>query len=72
MYAAELTVELPRRALVSVSYTLLDILFICILTCDDNTFPCQFGDQGRILSLTLTFVPPIDRLSYHGECSLAY
>ena len=70
--AAELTVELPRRALVSVSYTLLDILFICILTCDGNTFPCQFVDEGRILSLTLIFVPPADRLIYHGECSLAY
>ena len=70
--AADLTFDLPRKALVSASYTLLDILFICILSCDCNTFPCQFVDEGRILSLALTLVPPLDRLSYHGECNLAY
>ena len=54
--AAELSVELPRRAPVSVSYTLLDVLFICILNCNDSTFPCQFVDEGRILSLPLILV----------------
>ena len=70
--AAELSADLSRRAPVSVSYTLLDVLFICILCHDDNAFPCHFVDQGRILSLPLIFVPQIDRLSYHGECCLAY
>ena len=70
--AADLTFDLPRNALVSASYTLLDILFICILSCDCNTFPCQFFDEGHILSLSLKLVPPLDRLSYHGECNLAY
>ena len=70
--AADLTFDLPRNALVSASYTLLDILFICILSCDCNTFPCQFFDEGQILCLSLKLVPLLDRLSYHGECNLAY
>ena len=46
--ADELSVELPRRAPVSVSYTLLDVLFICILCkCnDDSSFPCHFVDEA--------------------------
>ena len=70
--AADLSVELPRRAPVSASYTLLDVLLICILNHDDNTFPFHFVDEGRILSLPLIFAPQIDRLGYQGECSLAY
>ena len=30
----DLTFDLPRNAPVSVSYTLLDVLFVCILSCD--------------------------------------
>ena len=58
--AADLTFDLPRNAPVSVSYTLLD------------TFPCQFFDEGHILCLSLKLVPPLEKLSYHGECNLAY
>ena len=36
--AADLSVELPRRAPVSVSYSLLDILFICLVM-NDEFFP---------------------------------
>ena len=68
----DLTFDLPRNALVSVSYTLLDVLFVCILSCDFHTFPCQFVDGGLILCLGLKLVPPIEKLSYHGECNLAY
>ena len=39
--AADLTFDLPRNAPVSASYTLSDVLSVCILSCDFNTFPCQ-------------------------------
>ena len=68
----DLTFDLPRNAPVSVSYTLLDVLFACILSCDFHSFPCQFVDGGLILTLGLKLVPPLERLSYHGECNLAY
>ena len=45
----DLTFDLPRNAPVSVSYTVLDVLFVCILSCDFHTFPCQFVDGGLIL-----------------------
>ena len=35
-------------------------------------YPCQFVDGGLILSLDLKFIQPIERVSYHGECNLAY
>ena len=68
----ELSFDLPRNAPVSISYTLLDLVFVCILSCDYQSFPCQFDDGGLILSLDLKLVPPIERLSYRGECTLAY
>ena len=68
----DLSFDLPRNAPVSVSYTFLDILFVCILSCDHQSFPCQFVDGGLILTLVLKLVPPMERLSYHGECHLAY
>ena len=43
----DLTFDLPRNAPVSASYTLLDVLFVCILSCDFNTFPCQFPKALR-------------------------
>ena len=70
--AADLSVELPRRVPVSVSYSLLDILFICMVLNDDNSFPFVFNDDSKILSLTLVSVLQIDRLGYQGECSLSY
>ena len=60
----DLTFDLPRNAPVSVSYTLLDVLFVCILSCDFHSFPCQFVDGGLILTLGLKLVPPIERLSW--------
>ena len=69
--AADLSVELPRRVHVSVPYSLLDVLFICLVMNDDNSFPFMFDDEGRILSLTL-LVPTTDRLGYQGECRLSY
>ena len=68
----DLTFDLPRNAPVSVAYTLLDVLFVCVLSCDYDLFPCQFVDGGLILTLCLKLAPPMERLSYHGECSLAY
>ena len=70
--AGDLTFDLPRNAPVSVAYTLLDVLFVCILSYDFHSYPCQFVDGGLILSLDLKFVQPMERLSYHGECNLAY
>ena len=70
--AADLTFDLPRNAPVSASYALLDVLFVCILSCDFNAFPCQFFDEGHILCLSLKLVPPLEKLSYHDECNLAY
>ena len=64
--------DLPRNAPVSVGYTLLDVLFVCVLSCDYDLYPCQFVDGGLILTLCLKLVPPMERLSYHGECNLAY
>ena len=61
----DLTFDLPRNAPVSVAYTLLDVLFVCILSCDYNSFP----DGGLILTLCLKLVPPMERLSYHGQLS---
>ena len=51
--AADLSVELPRQVHVSVPYSLLDVLFICLVMNDDNSFRFMFDDEGRILSLTL-------------------
>ena len=62
--AGDLTFDLPRNAPVSV-YTLLDVLFVCILSYDFHSYPCQFVDGGLILSLDLKFVQPMERLSYH-------
>ena len=42
----DLTFDLPHNAPVSVAYTLLDVLFVCVLSCDFNLFPCQFVDGG--------------------------
>ena len=70
--AGDLTFDLPRSAPVSVAYTLLDVLFVCILSYDFHSYPCQFVDGGLILSLELKLVQPVERLSYHGECNLAY
>ena len=70
--AGDLTFDLPRNAPVSASYTLLDVLFVCILSCDFDTFPSPFFDEGHILCLGLKMVPPLEKLSYHGECNLAY
>ena len=68
----DLTFDLPRNAPVSVAYTLLDVLFVCILSYDFHAYPCQFVDGGLILTLDLKLVQPVERLSYHGECNLAY
>ena len=70
--AGDLTFDLPRNAPVSVAYTLLDVLFVCILSHDFHSYPCLFVDGGLILSLDVKFVQPMERLSYHGECNLAY
>ena len=70
--AGDLTFDLPRNAPVSVAYSLLDVLFVCILSYDFHLYPCQFVDGGLILSLELKFIQPIERVSYHGECNLAY
>ena len=70
--AGDLTFDLPRSAPVSVAYTLLDVLFVCILSYDFHSYPCQFVDGGLILSLDLKLVQPVERPSYHGECNLAY
>ena len=56
----------------SVAYTLLDVLFVCILSYDFHAYPGQFVDGGLILTLDLKLVQPMERLSYHGECNLAY
>ena len=69
--AGDLTFDLPRNAPVSVAYSLLDVLFVCILSYDFHLYPCQFVDGGLILSLELKFIQPIERVSYHGECNLA-
>ena len=68
----DLTFDLPRNAPVSVAYTLLDVLFVCILSYGFHAYPCQFVDGGLILTLDLKLVQPVERLSYHGECNLAY
>ena len=70
--AGDLTFDLPRNAPVSVAYSLLDVLFVCILSYDFHLYPCQFVYGGLILSLELKFIQPIERVSYHGECNLAY
>ena len=70
--AGGLTFDLPRNAPVSVAYSLLDVLFVCILSYDFHLYPCQFVDGGLILSLELKYIQPIERVSYHGECNLAY
>ena len=70
--ARDLTFDLPRSAPVSVAYTLLDVLFVCILSYGFHSYPCQFVDGGLILSVELKLVQPVERLSYHGECNLAY
>ena len=53
--AGDLTFDLPRNVSVSVAYSLLDVLFVCILSCDFHSYPCQFVDEGLILSLDLKF-----------------
>ena len=68
----DLTFDLPRNAPVSVAYTLLDVLFVRVLSCDYDLYPCQFVDGGLIQTLCLKLVPPMERLSYRGECNLAY
>ncbi len=70
--AGELTFDLPRNAPVSLTYSLLDVLFVCILSYDFHSYPGQFVDGGLILSLELKLVQPVERLSYHGECNLSY
>ena len=49
--AGDLTFDLPRNAPVSASYTLLDVLFVCILSCDFDTFSCPFFDEGFSLEI---------------------
>ena len=49
----DLTFDLPRNAPVSVAYTLLDVLFVCILSYGFHAYPCQFVDGGLILTLDL-------------------
>ena len=38
--AGDLTFDLPRSAPVSVAYTLVEVLFICILLYDFHSYPC--------------------------------
>ena len=37
--SGDLSFDLPRNAPVSISYTLLDVLFVCIHSCDFQSFP---------------------------------
>ena len=71
-FAIDILAGDSRSAPVSVAYTLLDVLFVCILSYDFHSYPCQFVDGGLILSLDLKLVQPVERPSYHGECNLAY
>ena len=52
----DLTFDLPRKAPVSASYTMLDILFICLILHAEHGLPLLFEDTGKILFLKLTYI----------------
>ena len=70
LLSSDLGIDLPRGVPFSVQYSLLDVLFVCLVLKDDNLF--LFQDENRVLQLVVNCAPRAERLGYAGERGLAF